>query len=69
MTNKLTIVRHFDGILSIYRGVPHLGQIYPPVHDRSGFLAMLSAPFCDGREDRTFESEHDAIDYLATASL
>jgi hypothetical protein len=62
---EIRIVRHFDGMLSLYRGTPHLGLIYPPVGGRPGFAVMRSAPFCDTREDRTFETEQAAIDYLS----
>jgi hypothetical protein len=67
LTETTSIVRHFDGMLSIYRGVPHLGQIYPPVHDRPGFLVMFSAPFCDFHDDRSFPTEQEAIEYLSAA--
>jgi hypothetical protein len=62
---EILIVRHFDGMLSLYRGTPHLGLICPPVDARPGFAVMWSTPFCDTREDRTFEIEQAAIDYLS----
>lgn len=65
----LTVVRHVDGMLSVYAGTPHLGLIFPPITGGSrGYDARPSAPFCEASPDRVFDAERDAIDYLADAA-
>jgi hypothetical protein len=55
----LTIIRHdkTDGMISVYRGNRHLGQIYPAL----GYRAVPD----DGREPRQFGDDAQAIAYLA----
>lgn len=71
MTTELTIIRHetTGGILSIYRGTPHLGLVYCPTEDHADFVAEPSAPYCDTTPDASFATEQQAVAYLAAIFL
>ena len=68
MTDLSIIRREVDATISVYRGTPHLGLIYCPVIGRAGYEARPSAPFCSTLDDKTFRTEQEAIDYLASAA-
>jgi hypothetical protein len=62
---KLTIIRHetTGNIISVYRGIPHLGLIYCPLP--GDHVDWIASPADPKRGKRHFDNEVDAVAYLA----
>ena len=54
--------------ISVYRGTHYCGMVFCPIPGPLGHDNWIASPWTDAVRERSFASENDAVEYLATAA-